>query len=638
MGLGLLRRLAGRSIMLLVSLALVALTVITLGGMSASVVFVESTSGGASAINVAGSLRRLAHRATNLAAVDAMSGRGMSARVVGAMADFEQQLKHPALQRVLEREPGELFAATFRGIEATWQRSIRPRIEAFGNRGEVPPGEQVDALLGEVDTFVEQLNTLVAVLEQNTEQRIQDLRQMLAIAIFATILGVIAVLILLHRALMRPLAGLLEAAGQIARGDFAARVSHAGDDELGRVGGAFNKMADELAKLYRSLEQRVADKTTELQRSNRALELLYHATARLYQAPTAADVYEATLRDIDRVAGLEGSFVCIEPSGAKGPANVIASSLGPCPERGASGPGACAACRAAAGEHDAGPDTGELLRFPLRDRQHHYGMLRLALPPGASLEVWQRQLVEALSRHIGMALGAARRSEQERLLALQEERSVIARELHDSLAQALSYMKIQVSLLQRRLADPAQAGEAATMLADLREGLNAAYRQLRELLVSFRLGLSGDLATLLQDAAREYGTRGDVEVGLEVDLGQCLLTPNQEVHVLQIVREALSNMVRHAGARHARVALVGNAAGEVELSIEDDGVGFGAPPSDAHNHHGLSIMQERTLSMGGEIQFEPRTPQGTCVRVRFRAATPLALAKPVAADKQRLSA
>ena len=68
MGLSLLRRVAGRSIMLLVSLALVALTVITLGGMSASVIFVESTSGGASAINVAGSLRRLAHRATNLAA------------------------------------------------------------------------------------------------------------------------------------------------------------------------------------------------------------------------------------------------------------------------------------------------------------------------------------------------------------------------------------------------------------------------------------------------------------------------------------------------------------------------------------------------------------------------------------------
>jgi two-component system nitrate/nitrite sensor histidine kinase NarX len=88
-------------------------------------------------------------------------------------------------------------------------------------------------------------------------------------------------------------------------------------------------------------------------------------------------------------------------------------------------------------------------------------MLRLSMPDGVRLEDWQRQLVEALSRHMGMALGAARRSEQERLLALQEERSVIARELHDSLAQALSYMKIQVSLLQPVLADPACNAQAA---------------------------------------------------------------------------------------------------------------------------------------------------------------------------------
>ncbi|HHW65955.1 MAG TPA: HAMP domain-containing protein [Rhodocyclaceae bacterium] len=609
-----------RSIMLLVAVALLALTLISLAGMSASVLVVESTRGSASAINIAGSLRRYTHRVANLIAVDALSGRLGTERVAAAMRDFEAQLEHPALMRFTERAPGELFAATYRGVSASWHQSLKPRIQALGGQSGPPPVEQVERLLDEVEAFVDQLNTLVAVLEHDTETRIHDLRFILGVAIAVTVLVVIIALFMLHRALLRPLNGLLDAARRIAGGDFGVWVDYTGEDELGRVGNAFNLMADELAKYYHSLEQRVADKTAELQRSNRSLELLYHAIARLYQSPSAVEAYEATLRDIDHVAGLAGSFVCIEPRHG-GPATVAASSIGPCPDRAARGDEACAACRAASGGDGVALHSPGLLRFPLRDREHHYGMLRLSLPDGARLEDWQRQLVEALSRHMGMALGAARRSEQERLLALQEERSVIARELHDSLAQALSYMKIQVSLLQPVLADPARNAQAAPILADLREGINAAYRQLRELLVSFRLGLSADLPTLVQDAVREYGSRGGVDIALDIDLGHCRLSPNQEVHVLQIVREALSNMVRHARASRARVSLQGGADGEVRLTVEDDGTGIGAPPEDARNHHGLAIMRERAQSMGGKIEITPMDDRGTRVCVCFRAAT-----------------
>ncbi len=614
-----------RSIMLLVAVAMLALTLISLAGMSASMLVVESTRGSASVINIAGSLRRYTHRVANLIAVDAMSGRFETARVAAAVQDFETQLAHPALLRFVERAPGELFAATYRGVSASWHQSLKPRIEALDRYPAAPAAADVEQLLVEVDAFVEQLNTLVAVLEHDTETRIQDLRFILGLAIAVTLLVVIIALFMLYRALLRPLQGLLEAARRIAGGDFGVRVDYTGDDELGRVGSSFNLMADELAKHYHSLEQRVADKTAELQRSNRSLELLYHAIARLYQSPTAVEAYEATLRDIDRVAGLEGSFVCIEPRHG-GAATVIASSIGPCPDRSVRGEEACVACRDASGGHGVALHNPALLRFPLRDREHHYGMLRLALPDGVRLEDWQRQLVEALSRHMGMALGAARRSEQERLLALQEERSVIARELHDSLAQALSYMKIQVSLLQPVLADPARSAQAAPILADLREGINAAYRQLRELLVSFRLGLAADLPTLIQDAVSEYGTRGGVDIALEVQLGSCLLSPNQEVHVLQIVREALSNMVRHAGARHARVALCGADDGQVRLTVEDDGAGIGEPPVDARNHHGLAIMRERARSIGGELDIAAVEQGGTRVCVRFVAATGVAAA------------
>ncbi len=331
-------------------------------------------------------------------------------------------------------------------------------------------------------------------------------------------------------------------------------------------------------------------------------------------------MYEATLRDIDHVAGLDGSFACIEPRQG-GAATVIASTIGPCVDRSARGDEACNACRAQSAAGETVEGERKLLRFPLRDREHHYGMLRLALPADHGLEDWQCQLVEALSRHIGMALGAARRGEQERLLALQEERSVIARELHDSLAQSLSYMKIQMSLLQRALADPARLSDADTILGDLRNGVNDAYRQLRELLVSFRLELSGDLRSLLRAAVAEYGERADVDITLDIRLAGCSLTPNQEVHVLQIVREALSNMLRHALARHARVGLECDEAGYVTVAIEDDGVGIDEGPIGGRDHHGLSIMRERARSLGGTIEIGRRSEGGTRVGVRFRAVT-----------------
>lgn len=612
------RLLVRHSILLLVALAMLALALISLAGMSASVMVAESVQGSASAINHAGGLRRLTYRVAGLVAADALSGPLSPRRVEAAIEDFERALGHPELQRIVQRNPGGLFAATYRGVESSWSQSLKPSLKRMVRDAPSTSPAQIEDLLTNVDRFVDQLDTLVFVLEQDTEARIEDLREILAGAIVATLVVIFLALVVLRQTLLKPLSRLLAATRAIARGDYSARVAHVGHDELGRVGATFNLMAGEISRQYQTLEQRVAEKTAELQRSNRSLELLYHAIARLYQTPTEPAVYEATLRDIDRVAGLQGSFACIEPR-QEGPATVIASTLGPCVDRVARGDEACVECRSvsvAGAEHRGGQ---QLLRFPLRDREHHHGMLRLALPAGEALEDWQRQLVEALSRHIGMALGAARRSEQERLLALQEERSVIARELHDSLAQALSYMKIQMSLLQRALADPARLAEAGTILADLRTGVNDAYRQLRELLVSFRLELSGDLGALLRTAVAEYRERGGVDITLEIRLADCSLTPNQEVHVLQIVREALSNMLRHAMARHARVVLTCDEAWRVTITVEDDGVGIDDGPVDGRDHHGLSIMRERTRSLGGEIEITRRGEGGTRVSVSFQA-------------------
>ncbi|WP_341646753.1 HAMP domain-containing protein [Thauera sp. SDU_THAU2] len=280
------RLIVRHSILLLVAVAMLALALISLAGMSASVMVAESVQGSASAINHAGALRRLTHRAASLVIAGAPSGTLSLPRVEAAIADFERVLEHPELQRIVQREPGGLFAATYRGVESAWRLSVRSSLKGVAQLGPAASAGQIEALLGDVDRFVDQLNTLVFVLEQDTEARIGDLSEILAGAIIVTLVVIAAALVVLRASLLKPLGGLLAATRAVARGDYSARVEHVGHDELGRVGATFNLMAGEISRQYQTLEQRVAEKTLELQRSNRALELLYHAIARLYQAPT----------------------------------------------------------------------------------------------------------------------------------------------------------------------------------------------------------------------------------------------------------------------------------------------------------------------------------------------------------------
>lgn len=617
-----LARLSGRGILLLLVCAFLAVTLISLAGIGASVVVVESVQGSGSAINAAGSLRRLAHRAGSLVVAGSLGGRIGEPEIRDAIQQFEDTLGHPALQKVLDREPSSTFSAVYRGVRASWHARLRPRLLEVSLRAVTEQGapERYDELLAEVDAFVAQINTLVAILAHDAEGRIEQLRTTLALALVMVVLVVLAALFVMHRRVFQPLANLRENAARIARGDFSVRSAYTGSDELGQVGEAFNAMAEELSAAYRTLEQRVEEKTAGLTRSNRALELLYHVIARLYHAPASPETYAETLRDIERTLNLTGSFVCVQAKHG-GMATVLSSTLGACANR-VMNDEECANCpgRDAPWAYRRDGDA-DVLEVPLRDAERLYGMLRLALPVGERLQVWQQTLLEAVSRHMGIALGISHQSERERLLALQEERSTIARELHDSLAQSLSYMKIQASLLAQPLADAARQDEVQAILADLRGGINSAYRQLRELLATFRLRMEGDFSSLLSSTVEEFRGRSDASIDLVVNLSHCHLNPNQEIHVLHIIREALSNATRHAQASRIGVALSSMPEGDVNILIEDDGRGVQPGDMTQSQHYGLTIMGERARGLGGDVAIGPGPQGGTRVVVRFNPST-----------------
>jgi two-component system nitrate/nitrite sensor histidine kinase NarX len=108
--------------------------------------------------------------------------------------------------------------------------------------------------------------------------------------------------------------------------------------------------------------------------------------------------------------------------------------------------------------------------------------------------------------------------------------------------------------------------------------------------------------------------------GLRIQLGyqleHCPLTPNEEIHCLQIVREALSNVLKHAQAAHCWLVLHQAEDGNIEVLIDDDGIGIRHSESPS-GHYGLSILKERASSLGGQLEIVPRTAGGTRVQLHF---------------------
>ena len=235
------------------------------------------------------------------------------------------------------------------------------------------------------------------------------------------------------------------------------------------------------------------------------------------------------------------------------------------------------------------------------------------------LENHEMQLLELTSKLLEMVIGYNDRDREGRRLALLEERAAIARELHDSLAQSLSFMKIQIARLQ----SSARKDDSEEVVVELRQGLDNAYRELRELLATFRVHLDvRGLGVALQFAIDEFSQRSNLSITLDSRLDNCRFNVNEEFHILHIVREALSNIVRHADAKNVMVSLVlYKSNSTVVITIDDDGIGY-KPLADGQGHYGQTIMKERAYSLGGTIEISDRRRGGTRVRLVFTPKLP----------------
>jgi PAS domain S-box-containing protein len=202
-------------------------------------------------------------------------------------------------------------------------------------------------------------------------------------------------------------------------------------------------------------------------------------------------------------------------------------------------------------------------------------------------------------------------------LAANEERANLARELHDSVTQALFSMGLTVRALELQLdRDPAAAREK---LAELRDLQKDALAEMRNLIFELRpRGLEADgLPQAIRTHAAAVEGRTGLAVTVQADLPDRLPLDVEEA-LYRITQEALHNVVKHANASSAWIVLA-RTGREIRLSIEDDGIGFD-PESTPRGHLGLVGMRQRAERIGATLEVGRRPSGGTQVRVRLSAA------------------
>ena len=521
---------------------------------------------------------------------------------------FDTSINSPSLTGLQLRKDD--LGASYRSVVAEWYQLMRPFLQN---------PETYPLYIDNVPAFVDDIDQMVKSLQLYSERKLDRLRIMAVMFLFAILVISIIVMRLIKKDLLEPISSLGLAADSVRQGQFRdLDLSYDSRNEMGQLTQTFLNMTKDLSHLYENLESQVQDQTRALARSNTALNLLYESSRSLGVNPYNADEVLRLLDGWKHLLSLEECYVCLSDIEDNDRLYRIDTDIA-LPSKQCAGH--CQSCIKNPKVH-FGARESNCAQFALLMEGQSYGFLYVEAEKNRTLTEESRQWLQTFSDIVAGSLYQSRNRTRERHVLLMEERAVIARELHDSLAQALSYQKIQVVRLKRQLVKHDVLPKVDTVMNELQDGLNDAYRQLRELLNTFRLSVAdGDLRIALEKTLKEYRHREpDIDFQLDYQLRYCPLDAHLQIHAVQIVREALSNVVQHAQANQAVVRCYKDAHEGVIITIDDNGKGISDTP-EKMGHFGTTIMKERASSMGGNLHFQQAPIGGTRIFLTFEVAS-----------------
>jgi len=269
-------------------------------------------------------------------------------------------------------------------------------------------------------------------------------------------------------------------------------------------------------------------------------------------------------------------------------------------------------------KHCARADFETVVALPIRLHERTMGELNLFYNAQVKPSPAERSLLEALTLHLSAAMENLRLDSLAKEAAVSQERNLLARELHDSIAQSLAFLKIQVQLMRDALAS-GDAQRIQSVLGEIDAGVRESYGDVRELLVHFRTRANAEhIEPALQTTLRKFEHQSGIQTKLSVQ-GQGLpLQPDVQIQVLHVVQEALSNVRKHARAHHVWLDVTQQPQWRFE--VRDDGIGFiDDHATRGETHVGLRIMAERAERIGATLEVLSTPGRGTSVVLELPA-------------------
>lgn len=447
----------------------------------------------------------------------------------------------------------------------------------------------------------------------------------------------------LRQRLLSPLAVLEATVARVFQGEPGASLSlrepALAAGVLGPLVRAIHGINEELAELYEDMDNRVARQTMRLAQKTASIKTLYEVAAGINTANSMDGLLLRFLRVLkEMVNGRAASVRLVLPDGARRLVGSIGldgelvsdPAMGPvdlCLCGNVLAPGDilcdqdCQYCSRVYGRRMFRGDEIDVVTIPLEHRDELLGFYTIFVDkPGIAAREDILELLYSIGHHLGIAVAKYRSDEASRRLSIIEERNSLANELHDSLAQTLASLRLQVNLLGETLEQAETPAKARLDLERLRGGLDEANRELRSLLANFRAPLDQrGLVPALERITESFRQATGLHVLFQNNTRPIELPPAGELQVIRIAQEALANIRKHARAHTVRVLLATRLDGGQALLVEDDGVGFRLPDAESQGgeHIGLSIMRERARRIGAELRIETEPEEGTRVELHF---------------------
>ncbi|HVO90449.1 MAG TPA: type IV pili methyl-accepting chemotaxis transducer N-terminal domain-containing protein [Casimicrobiaceae bacterium] len=597
---------------------------IALGSIGLTLLVSWRLEGSAAAINDAGSLRMRAWRLAYLASADGSPDRAAAAtEIKPSIADFDAVFAtlrsgDPARPLFLPRSAE--VNDQLRLLDGEW-RALSQALSMTAAGAPPPPRAHVER-------FVAHVNNLVVTVEEDIARTTAALRYAQLALVALAIAGTVALMYLSFLLVIRPLTRLHEGIERMAAGDLSVRLPVETRDEFGQVTAGFNDMAQRLEAVYQTLESRVEQKTRKLAERTARLATLYDMAAFLNLSQTTHEMCEGFLARVQQAFTASSGAVRLASADGKLLFYSVRDLAAPVVENERClAAGECACGKAAERAetvvqfHDGRLPQSTLphcrdagyacvVATPIATHGQVLGVFTLFFRQARDIGADERHLLDTLGQHLGTALETVRLGALEKEVAISDERNLLAQELHDSIAQSLAFLNLQVQMLSSALAGDEQQ-RAQSTLGEIRTGVQECYADVRELLVHFRTRLAPmDLKSALAAMVSTFERRTGIAIELAASGSAVPLTPDRQLQLLHVVHEALSNARKHA--RCSRVEVTLSSGPGYKVSIRDNGVGFDpANINDPDEHVGLRIMRERAGRAGGTLEVRSAPGEGT---------------------------